>query len=238
MPGSNAQLSLIPDTFDLAAFDQMFRATGGRLQRWTHAPGLVIVGAELVFASTTDSVSTATSQRLSDADIQALRADLTSGLPPLTGNAYTSFASVTTDAAPAGSPVAMQREGMIVVARYRGLSAATGYTGFGRWANLADGTVTAGVILYDAGFDSTPNPLTRIVRLHEMGHALGYTHVTARQSVMNPAPIVDPNDFDRDAARIAFQRAPGNASPDADPSSFIANTMKLSATAVWAPAIP
>ena len=155
-----------------------------------------------------------------------------------TGNTFTAFAPVTIDAAPSGSSVPVQRDGLIVVARYRGLSAATGYAGFGRWANLGDGSVTGGMVLYDADFDRTPNPLTRVIRLHEMGHALGYSHVQSRQSAMNAAPAVEPNDFDRDAARIAFQRVPGSVSPDTDPASFLANPTRLSGPAVWAPAIP
>jgi hypothetical protein len=36
---------------------------------------------------------------------------------------------------------------------------------------------------------------------------------------MNPAIGPEPTDFDRAAARIAFQRPPGNRAPDVDPSS-------------------
>src|SRR5918992_3217074 len=36
------RVSLIPSAFDLTAFDQMFRASHSRLQRWTTRPSLVL----------------------------------------------------------------------------------------------------------------------------------------------------------------------------------------------------
>ena len=55
--------------------------------------------------------------------------------------------------------------------------------------------------------------------------ALGYQHVTARTSVMNSQARTEPNDFDRSAALIAFQRPPGNRSPDVDPTSASINRL-------------
>src|SRR5205085_679971 len=128
-----------------------------------------------------------------------------------------------TETPAAGTNVAIQRDGLIVVARYHGLTAATGYAGFGRWATTNDGTVTAGTIFYDATVDrSAAASVRRALHIHEMGHALGYSHVTNRVSVMNPSPSVDPTDFDKDATRIAFQRPPGSISPDIDPTTFAA----------------
>jgi hypothetical protein len=40
---------------------------------------------------------------------------------------------------------------------------------------------------------------------------------------MNPVPQVSPTAFDREAAAIAFQREPGNRSPDVDVSGFSTN---------------
>jgi hypothetical protein len=59
----------------------------------------------------------------------------------------------------------------------------------------------------------------RLLRIHELGHALGYLHVKARPSIMNPSLGFEPTEFDRSAAVIAFQRPPGNRSPDVDPAA-------------------
>ena len=58
----------------------------------------------------------------------------------------------------------------------------------------------------------------RLLRIHELGHALGYQHVRSRTSIMNPAIGSEPTDFDRAGASIAFQRPIGNRAPDIDPS--------------------
>jgi hypothetical protein len=57
------------------------------------------------------------------------------------------------------------------------------------------------------------------LRIHELGHALGYQHVTTRTSIMNPAIGPDPTEFDRGGALIAFQRPVGNQAPDVDPTT-------------------
>ena len=167
----------------------------------------------------------------------------------MTGNTFAQFASSSVESAAAGTAVTLQRDGIIVVARYQGLSAATGFAGFGRWSTTADGTVVAGVVFYDAGVDRTAIvSVRRALHIHEMGHALGYSHVTNRQSVMNPSPAIDPNDFDRDATRVAFARSPGSVSPDVDATTVLANPAFLPASfagesisspgAIWGPAIP
>jgi hypothetical protein len=68
----------------------------------------------------------------------------------------------------------------------------------------------------------------RLLRIHELGHALGWQHVTSRTSIMNPAIGPEPTDFDRAGAVIAFQRPPGNRSPDTDPESSKRPTFSLS----------
>jgi hypothetical protein len=60
----------------------------------------------------------------------------------------------------------------------------------------------------------------RLLRIHELGHALGYLHVGSRLSIMNPAIGPEPTTFDRQGATIAFQRMPGNVPPDSDPTAI------------------
>jgi hypothetical protein len=210
-------LSLIPSQFDLVAFDQMLREAGA-LRRWTARPSLVIVDAVLQFTSVSASTFTALDERLTAEERASIAADLEWGLPQVTGNQFATFASVTVESpAPGASVDFFSREGRIVVARFRGLSQGTGYWGYGRSANR-DNAVVAGAIMIDRDFDATRGIYVRSLRVHEMGHALGYCHVTARQSFMHSSAIYEPNDFDRAASRIAFQRLPGNESPDRDPA--------------------
>ncbi len=216
MRTNDASLSLIPAHFDLATFDQMLRGSGA-LRRWTSAPSLVIVDAVLQFTSVSASSATALDERLTPGERAAMAADLEWGLPQVTGGTFSSFASVRVESPAAGSQVdVFSREGSIVVARFRGLSQGTGYWGYGRSASR-DNQVVAGAIMVDRDFDAARGPYVRSLRVHEMGHALGYCHVT-RQSFMHPSAVYEPNDFDRDAVRVAFQRLPGNQSPDRDPS--------------------
>jgi hypothetical protein len=216
MPGAEVALSLIPARFDVAAFDEMFRSTGA-LRRWTTAPSLVIVDAVLQFSDLGAAKFTALDERLTAEDRGSLAADLQWGLPRATGGAFTAFASVSVESPAAGSAVEFfAREGRVVVARFRGLSQ-TGYQGYGRAASRAD-QVVAGAIMLDRDHDTSGRSCIRSVRVHELGHALGYLHVSRRQSFMNSTGVWEPNDFDADATRIAFQRAPGNVSPDRDPA--------------------
>ncbi len=115
------------------------------------------------------------------------------------------------------------RTGEIVVARFAGLQAATGFWGYGRWASDGAGSIRAGIIMLDAAFDTSGSVYRRSLRVHELGHALGYNHVTSRESVMNSSAQTEPNQFDLQGARLAFLRPPGNRSPDRDPDAFTVN---------------
>lgn len=219
MPGSNASLALIPAQFDLATFDEMCRADG-TLHRWSAAPSLVIVDAVLRFTGLSDSAFVALDERLAADERAAIAADLAWGLPQVTGGAFTSFASVSVESPAPGAAVNyFSREGRIVVASFRGLSQQTGYWGYGRWATR-DVAVNAGAVMVDRDFETSGSPYLRSLRVHELGHALGYAHVTRRKSFMNSSAIYEPTAFDLDAARVAFQRPPGNQCPDRDPSRF------------------
>jgi hypothetical protein len=231
VPGPDARLSLIPSSFDLAAFDQMFRGTGS-LGRWTEAPRLTIQRRVLQFTNVSDTSYTATDATLTDAEVNQLVADLRWGLPQLTGNRFASFAGESRETATAGSLVGVRRTGEIVVARYVGLTAATNFWGYGRWASSSPGAIVAGIVMLDRDFEQSGSPFRRSLRVHELGHSLGYNHVTTRASVMNSSAVVEPNDFDRSAAKLAFLRPPANRSPDLDPDEYSSN-LRWDGVVIW-----
>ena len=231
-PGPAATLSLIASSFDLPSFDQMFRSDGGELHRWTKAPSVVVQTRVLQYTNLTDVDYTALSATMSDAEVSTLAGDLTWALPQLTGNSFASLASQTQETAAEGASVHVSRTGLIVVARYEGLTAGTGYWGYTRWAWNGDGEVQAAIMMIDRGFDTSNSKYRRSLHAHEFGHALGYNHVTLRTSVMNSIATIEPTQFDRDGASIAFERPPLNKTPDVDPDPFTINLSRSSAL-VW-----
>jgi hypothetical protein len=230
-PGSPATLSLISRSFDLPAFDEMARSFGA-LHRWTTSPPLVLLGRVLQFTNLTDAQYAGTGAAMTDGDMSGLSADLTWGLQQLSAGQFTQFAGETRETAEPDDIVNVLRPGTIVVARYRGLSVATGYWGYTRWSWNAAGELLSGTVMIDADFDGSGSPFRRSLRVHELGHALGYTHVTLRASVMNSSARFEPNTFDRDAAKIAFQRSPLNRSPDIDPDPYTVN--RVAGGVTWA----
>ena len=210
---------LIPAAFDLDAFNQMFRSTG-RLERWTSPPPLVVLTTVMTYAKDFGDGHQyrATAEQMTDGDVDLLVTQLTDALSLLTANTFTGFASVTREPAPAGKLVETVRPGQIVVGRYNGIQGMLNTIGFGRWVPDEDGQVIAGAVYLDADFDKN-NEQRRLLRAHELGHALGYNHVTTRLSIMNPAIGPEPTTFDRQGAIIAFHRPPGNQAPDSDPTA-------------------
>jgi hypothetical protein len=234
-PASGLAVSLIPSGFDLAAFSEMCRGGENGLRRWDAAPSLVVIEAVLEFTSSTDAAYKATAERLTSADRESLVADFGWGLSELTGGAFGGFRTVSIESPEAGSSVSFfSREGAIVVARFRGLRESTGSLAFGRWANRSS-LIVAGAVMLDRDFDAGQHSLRRALRVHELGHALGWSHVSARASAMNAVVGTEPNAFDREATRLAFLRPPGNTAPDRDPSAYSVNL--LAAPIVWGPII-
>lgn len=211
------ELSLIPQSFDLGAFDQMFRAANARLQRWTSRPSLVVVASVMSYRGNNGTEYAANSEQLSDDEVTQLIAHLSEGLSILTGTTYTTFATVDVERPDSGQRVNMARSGKIVVGRFTGVVSIAETIGFGTWQEQADGTVTGGSMFLDRDFDKNDSR-RRLLRIHELGHALGYLHVTTRTSIMNPAIGPEPTEFDRSGGTIAFHRPPGNVTPDTDPS--------------------
>jgi hypothetical protein len=215
LPAATAKETLIPSAFDLAAFDEMFRGTG-QLQRWTSAPALVVLGTVMQYHSIGSEEYQATSTQLSDEEVSLLIEHLTEGLALLTGNRFTAFSSVAVERPASGERASTLRTGTIVVGRYRGVQSLANTIGLGRWStNGNTPEISGGAVYLDQAFDRSEDA-RKLLRIHELGHALGYLHVTKRTSIMNPAIGPAPTEFDRAAAMIAFERMPGNQSPDDD----------------------
>jgi hypothetical protein len=219
-PGESLRQTLIPASFDMVAFGEMFREPGNRLRRWTSAPSLVVLTTVLEYTRALGAQEEyyATSEQLSEAETTLLIEQLTDGLSLLTGGTFRAFASVEREGVPAGAKVSPLRAGKIVVGRYNNVEGLLNTIGFGQWSTEENGQVIGGAVYLDRNFDKNYD-IRRLLRIHELGHALGYNHVTARTSIMNPSIGPEPTTFDRQGAVVAFQRVPGNQSPDTDPGA-------------------
>lgn len=220
VPGPHAVFTLIPRSFDLASFNQMFRGRDDYLRRWTSPPSLVVVPRVLAFTSVEADQFTAQGATLSETELQALVSDLNWSLAQMTGGTYTAFASTQIEHVAEGASVTVSRHGQIVVARYAGLQQATTFVGYGRWSWNADGEMLRGIVMLDPDYeDRIGYERRRSLRAHEVGHALGWEHLETRPSVMNAAVRLLPTEFDVAGAALAFRRPPLNRSPDIDPAS-------------------
>ena len=188
---------------DGQALQEMLGGSEGP-QRWRQAPKLTVLVSVMDYRPGGDVEYVATEEWLSDGEIAELVRDLTDGLGVLTANTFEQFASVSREIVPVGAAAKVSRPGQIVTGRFNGMRRSAKTLGFGGRRARKDGTITAGAILLDSEFDRT-NARRRLLRTHELGHALGYNHVHSRASIMNPGIGAEPNDFDRAAARIAFR---------------------------------
>jgi hypothetical protein len=193
-----------PD-LETQALDEMLRGSKGQMQRWPASPELVVLGSVMEYRRGDPAEYPATSDVLTDAEVGALIDDLTAALGTLTGNTFRNFSAINRARIPAGALVRVTQPNRIVVGRYRDVQRHLNTIGLGGRASRADGTITAAAILLDADFDQT-NAARRLLRTHELGHALGYNHVQSRPSIMNPRIGPELTDFDRRAASIAFQK--------------------------------
>ena len=188
---------------DRYALDEMLKGGHATPLRWDRVPELVVLMPVMQYQKGSGTEYRATAERLSDDEATQLVADLTSALAVLTDDAFQGFSSVRRESPSAGNVVNVMRPGQIVVARYNGVRDQLATIGFGG-RSTRDSTIRAGSIILDNDFDRT-NDTRRLLRMHELGHALGYNHVLSRPSIMNPKIGPEPTTFDRTAARIAFQ---------------------------------
>jgi hypothetical protein len=239
VPGPSADITMIPSTFDLTSFDEMLRGSDG-VRRWERRPALVVVDRVLDFVEHTD-LYPATDEQVPDADIQAIVRDTCEGLPLLTDAKFDSFAAVVRESPPPGTLVDLSsREGSIVVGRFKHLTEITGAGALGRHATRA-WEVVAGVVFLDQDQDRSSNTnYVHHTRVHELGHALGWGHVSERGSIMNSWGAIQNGvyaqwftPFDYDALHIAYRRPLGNLAPDDDPLHVSVN--RVGAPRVWSP---
>ena len=229
IPGGDARLDLIASSFDLVAFDQMFRGatSGGRLIKWLAAPALVVQRTGLLWASSPDDRYLAEDEQWTDADIDGVIADLTFGLQMISAGVFPAFSAIRVEQAAAGTMVTVPQAGAIVVARYRSLRGPSGSRvgGLGKTNTDTAGVIHGGMIMLDRDSELAQSAAPRQLRVHELGHALGTSHVTSRLSFMNPDGTGGlPNEADKEAFRVAARRSPGNRSPDVDVADFTLNT--------------
>ncbi len=183
--------------------DEELRGVPGRETRWIDAPGLVILTTVMDYRSGTRTEYEATSEQVSSEEVERLVTDLTAALALLTDNTFTRFATVSVEAADPGDLVNVKRPGQIVGGRYRGVRDQLKTIGVG--GRFRSGpSIKAGTVFLDEDYDRTSDK-RRLLRTHELGHALGYDHVNSRPSIMNSRVGADVTDYDRLAARVAFR---------------------------------
>jgi hypothetical protein len=188
---------------DRYALDEMLRGTHGAALRWDQVPELVVLMPVMQYEKSQGTNYRATAERLTEEEADEIVADLSRALAVLTDNAFQTFAAVHRQTVAAGELVNVMRPGQIVVARYNGVRDQLATIGFGGRSTRGS-TIRAGSIILDSDFDRTSGA-RRLLRIHELGHALGYNHVQSRSSIMNPKIGSEVTSFDRSAARIAFQ---------------------------------
>ncbi len=72
---ARTRVSMIPKSFDLGAFDEMFRTSNAQLQRWTQRPSLVILAAIMEYRGNATTYA-ATNEQLTEPEIALLTAQM------------------------------------------------------------------------------------------------------------------------------------------------------------------
>ena len=196
-----------PETGDAAsiAHDEMLIDASGQRHHWPSSPRLVVLTSVMNYHNDDSRDYVATSERLSEEEAQGLAADLTGALRLLTTGAFEQFAAVEYETVPEGSTATIVRPNQIVVGRFQGVRRLTGTIGFGGRTARRDGTIVAAAVVLDSEFDHASSK-RRLLRTHELGHAVGFNHVKSRVSIMNPSIGSEMTDHDRQVSGFAFHR--------------------------------
>ena len=185
------------------AVDEMLLGAHSKALRWDRVPELVVLMPVMQYEKGRGTQYRATAGLLTGEEADALVADLTEALLVLSDGVFKGFAAIRRETPAAGETVNVMRPGQIVVARYQGVRDQLATIGFGGRSTRND-VIRAGSIILDNDFDRT-SATRRLLRTHELGHALGYNHVQSRTSIMNSQIGPELTDFDRAVARVAFQ---------------------------------
>jgi hypothetical protein len=215
VPGASVVTSVLsPAEDETRAMNEMLLGTSGHERHWMRRPSLVVVTTVMAFVDGPRQDFQTIDAHLSDDEARQLVDDMTAGLTLLSGRTFEHFASVRFETPGVGVSVRMARDGEIVVGRFRGVRTKLNAVGYGGRTARADGTITSGTVMLDEDYDGH-DPLRNLLRMHELGHALGFNHVESQRSIMNAVLGAEPTDFDRRVARLAFSHLPPDQ-PDAD----------------------
>jgi len=185
--------------------DEMLIDAAGQRHHWPSTPRLVVLTSVMEYHTGESSQYSATAEQVSAEDAQGLVDDLTSALGLLTTGKFEQFATVEYEAAPAGTSVSIVRPNQIVVGRFKGVRRLANTIGFGGRRARRDGAIFAAAVVLDSEFDHASSK-RRLLRTHELGHALGFNHVKSRVSIMNPTIGSEMTDHDRQVSMFAFHR--------------------------------
>lgn len=186
------------------ALDEMLLGRSGHHNRWMERPSLVVVLTVMQFRAGQPATYEALDREITRTDAQWIADDLNEGLALLTAGAFDRFASISFERAKPGAAVDVDRDGVIVAGRFAGVTKTLKAAGFGGRVMRADHTITSGSVILDEDYDRSGSR-RRLLRIHELGHALGYNHVQSQRSIMNPVLGSEATDFDRRVFTIAFQ---------------------------------
>jgi hypothetical protein len=188
---------------DARALDEMLHGGHPAALRWDRVPELVVLMPVMAYEQGHGTEYLATAEQLTDDEAAALVADLSEALAALTDHTVRAFSGIRQENAAAGESVNVMRRGQIVVGRFKGVRDQLATIGFGGRSSTGD-TIRGGSIMLDDEFDRASGD-RRLLRMHELGHALGYNHVQSQVSIMNPRIGPALTEFDRAAVRVAFQ---------------------------------
>ena len=205
--GQDTQWRIVPESFDMGAFNDMAREFEPRTIRWMSSPNIYIDTRPEGFAGGLELERWISEVR---SDAPAFVSDWTGGMVD------PGSVTVGDSPPPEGTP------GTIVIhfsesdQRYSGPNT----VGVARTFWSGDRSIASGAIWFRFERYSGPSNanIRRAVLGHELGHAIGMGHMNgSTASIMTPS-VSSPSltGFDGDAGLLLYTRSPGNTSPDVD----------------------